>query len=167
MEPIKKYTQAIGDDICERIMAGENMFTICSDPHMPSKGTLVSWLYRNTEDEELLMFRKMYDEAKRVRVESLGEEAMYIIDKCANIKDNVMKASKQADVRIKLMEKQNPEKYGKLIGANEGETAQGPVATVKFEIMQQDYGKENEGIETEGVEIVSATITEQEEDSVA
>lgn len=167
MEKPKKFTVALGEDICERIMGGENVFSIGDDPNMPAKQTIIKWLNQKTEDEEVLAFQKLFEEAEKVSSMALGEEAMYIIDGCPATRDDVAKAAKRADVRLELMKRRNPKKYGKLIGSEDGETAKGPVATVKFEIMKQDYGKENEGIETEGLEIVSATVTEQEEDSAA
>ena len=37
------YSQAVADEICRRMIEGENMSKICKDPRMPGRYTVYSW----------------------------------------------------------------------------------------------------------------------------
>ena len=37
------YSQDVADEICRRMIEGENLTKICSDAHMPSRFTVYSW----------------------------------------------------------------------------------------------------------------------------
>ncbi len=60
-----KYTAAVVDEICRRLMAGETMKTITADPDMPSETRVYEWL----ADEEKGEFRERYAHAREVQGE--------------------------------------------------------------------------------------------------
>ncbi len=46
------YTEALADEICERLTAGESLVRICMSPHMPRRETVVNWQYARPEFAE-------------------------------------------------------------------------------------------------------------------
>ena len=42
-----EYTQAVGDELCERLSKAESLRSICEDEHMPHRTTVMDWF--NTE----------------------------------------------------------------------------------------------------------------------
>lgn len=43
------YTDAIAEEICDRLINGESMRSICRDEHMPDRATILRWLDANEE----------------------------------------------------------------------------------------------------------------------
>ena len=41
------YSTEIAETICDRLVNGESLRTICADPAMPAKATVCRWLARN------------------------------------------------------------------------------------------------------------------------
>lgn len=67
-------TDAIIDEICERLSTGSNLLQICRDNHMPDRATVSRW---QANDEEL---------ATRIaRARDIGQD--YSIDECREIAD--------------------------------------------------------------------------------
>ena len=44
-----KYTRAIADDICFRMCCGETLNTICRDENMPSRPTVMRWVFEDRD----------------------------------------------------------------------------------------------------------------------
>jgi hypothetical protein len=63
------YSADIAMRICERLVAGERLGTICADAGMPAKATVYGWLTRNQE------FRRLYALAR-----DLADEILEIAD---------------------------------------------------------------------------------------
>lgn len=38
------YVEELADEICDRLIEGESMRTICADPHMPDRRTVLRWM---------------------------------------------------------------------------------------------------------------------------
>ena len=74
--PGSRYTEKLGRAICERLMMGKSLKSICEDPRMPTKRTIVRWL----ADPRLADFREMYYYARRVAAEILVDEIIEIAD---------------------------------------------------------------------------------------
>jgi hypothetical protein len=72
------YTAALGRAICHRLVEGESLHAICSDPGMPSKATVSGWLARHE------VFRKEYGLAKRFMDNCFEEELIEIADECGD-----------------------------------------------------------------------------------
>jgi hypothetical protein len=43
------YDIEIAETICERLLNGESLRAICTDPAMPARATVFRWLARNQE----------------------------------------------------------------------------------------------------------------------
>lgn len=65
------YTQAVADEICERIALGEPLTLICADDHMPTQSMVYRWL----DDEDNKEFRERYARARARQAESCFDRA--------------------------------------------------------------------------------------------
>jgi hypothetical protein len=57
-----EYTAEIGMAICDRIAEGESLRTICADPGMPEKATVLDWLARHKEFRDPYTFAREFQE---------------------------------------------------------------------------------------------------------
>jgi hypothetical protein len=57
-----EYTAEIGMTICDRIVEGESLRTICADPGMPDKATVLDWLARHKEFRDAYTFAREFQE---------------------------------------------------------------------------------------------------------
>jgi hypothetical protein len=69
-----EYTEEIGDTICDRIVDGESLRTICADARMPDEATVLGWISSHRE------FRDQYEIARDFAVEALLDETIEIVD---------------------------------------------------------------------------------------
>lgn len=70
-----KYTKAVGDEICERLAAGESLRRICRDEGMPAQPTVTGWAIDPNHP-----FADQYARARRVAYEAMADEVMDIAD---------------------------------------------------------------------------------------
>lgn len=68
------FTQAMGDDICERIANGESLRAICRDEAMPAMSTVFRWLSLDKS------FSEQYARAREEQAEALADEIVDISD---------------------------------------------------------------------------------------
>lgn len=117
-----KFTPALADNICERLVEGESLRAICRDKGMPSAGTVCRWLGVNDE------FREQYTRARVMQAEMLADETVDIADNSTNDymkrkgKDgqehiqlngeNVQRSRLRVDARKWYASKLAPKKYG-------------------------------------------------------
>ena len=55
------YSEALADEICERLACGESLRRICGDSHMPDKATVIRWLAKNAA------FHEAYSSAREIQ----------------------------------------------------------------------------------------------------
>lgn len=112
-----KRTDAIVEEILERISEGEPLRAICRDEHMPHWRTIYCW---TSADEDLA---KRLADARELGEDALAEQCLVIADderhdwrltKKGILVDDVAigRAKLQIDTRLKLLAKWNPRKYG-------------------------------------------------------
>jgi hypothetical protein len=131
------YTQAIADEICERLAHGETLRKMVLDEHMPASSAIYRWLDNNES------FKEQYAQA---RVRQADYYAEMIIDESfgahdASIGRLRMDALKWASSKIA------PKKYGDKI---ELESNNNQNLTLSFTIPNR--GNEREVIELENAE---------------
>jgi len=68
------YSEEIATIICERIIAGQSLRTICADDALPSKSTVLLWLTKIDD------FRTKYAHAREAQGDALLEEMGEIED---------------------------------------------------------------------------------------
>lgn len=73
------YTQAIADEICERLAKGETLRSVCRTDHMPDESTVRGWLVSNMGD-----FFPQYTRARDSGLDAMADELFDISDDGSN-----------------------------------------------------------------------------------
>ena len=149
--PSKKTPEVI-EEVLKRLSDGEPLTVICrSDAKFPHPTTWLDWV---GEDEALAI---AYARARDAGSDAIAEHALEIIDaepeRVIEFDENgkpsgkridsaaVAWAKNRAEMRLKLLAKWNPKKYGDKqtldLGNKEGETLKTEVTLVPPEIMQE------------------------------
>lgn len=114
------FTQAIADEICERLSKGESLRTICEDDHMPGRTTVHRWL------GEGKAFQDQYARAREIQADyyadRIVDDAMVATD--AQIGRLRMDALKWAAGKLA------PKRYGEKVQQEVSGPNGGPVETV-------------------------------------
>jgi hypothetical protein len=120
------YSQEMADKICEQVADGKSIRTICAGDDMPAVSSIFKWIRDYPE------FSEQYRLAKEDCADAMAEDCIDIIDnqveqpllvegipmaidgKMVMVKDNVSvsHAKERVAVRLKLMSKLMPKKYG-------------------------------------------------------
>jgi len=73
------YTKALGDEICDRLAAGESLRSICKDTHMPDEKAVRLWALKPDHP-----FAVHYAAAREAGYLSMAEEMLEIADDGSN-----------------------------------------------------------------------------------
>lgn len=120
------YTEELGILICEQIIQGKSLRSICSQEDMPSIPSVYLWISRHKE------FSEHYARAKADQAEAMGEDTLEIADKSDG---DVQRDKLRVDTRKWLMSKFAPKRYGdRVVQAHEG------AVPVKVVIDKDDSG---------------------------
>jgi len=68
------YTEALADEICERLVRGESLESITKDAHMPHVATIYRWLQKYED------FCDMYTRAREDQADTLADQIIAIAD---------------------------------------------------------------------------------------
>lgn len=66
------YTPDVASEICDRLANAEGLWSICRDPHMPSRQSVFNWVRDNEE------FRARYEAAMAVSVDAMADDADHV-----------------------------------------------------------------------------------------
>jgi hypothetical protein len=114
-------TDELFDEICERMVDGESVRTICKDDHMPAISTLMKILNQNPDRSA------QYARALQMRADAMFEEIMDISDDGSNDYmlrnaddptsivlngEHVQRSKLRVDSRKWALGRMNPKKYG-------------------------------------------------------
>lgn len=129
------YKPEIADEICERMIEGEDLVQICKDDHMPARVTIYRWMDANPDFETRIA---------RAR-EGLAD---YDASMIAEIARNTTKATAEGDrVRLAayqwLAAKRAPKRWGDKIDVSaKVEVTSGPTENLMtFLAMAETNGK--------------------------
>jgi hypothetical protein len=110
------YNSETAEAICVRLAAGESLSSVCRDPGMPVKPTVLRWLARNVE------FQTQYARAKQEGADAVAEQMFDIADEPPTYKPDgsldpasVAYAKHRTDVRKWYLARIAPKKYGDKI----------------------------------------------------
>jgi hypothetical protein len=112
------YTQAIADEICDRLADGEPLNAICKTPGMPCFKAVLNWVHN---DVRAPGFGQRYARARSIGYERIAEEVLTISDsRCTGPNgyvDNaaVQRARLMVESRKWLLSKMLPKIYGDKI----------------------------------------------------
>ena len=70
------FTKTIAKKICERLMQGESLRSICSDKDMPHKGQVLRWLTMEQHKD----FRAQYTQAREAQAHGFTDKIQDYID---------------------------------------------------------------------------------------
>lgn len=119
------YTDDIADAICDRLVSGESLRSICRDPKMPNPAMVFRWL----ADERYASFRDQYERAREVQADTLADELLDIADDGTNDwmerqskegesggyeinGEHIARSRLRVDTRKWIASKLKPKKYG-------------------------------------------------------
>jgi hypothetical protein len=132
-----KYSEALIDEICERIANGESLNRILKDDHMPDYKSVTTWL----DDPNKPEFLQKYARARELQAETLADEIVSIADETdVTIDDHgkvtfdsvaVARNRLRVDARKWVAAKLKPKKYGDKIEATH-------TGSVTLQISEQD-----------------------------
>ena len=124
-----RYTTELAADICRRLADGEPLRSICRDPAMPDKATVLRWL----ADKAKADFRDQYVHAREMQADALFDEALEIADETTGDlttdkdgkeivrHENIQRSRLRVDTRKWAAGKLAPKRYGdKLQHTGEG-----------------------------------------------
>jgi hypothetical protein len=98
------YTDAIANEICELLSAGNSLVRICKLPHMPESRTVYQWLAAPAHEA----FALNYTRARAEMTHHLAEQTLEIAD----LSKDPVKARLQVDARKWFASKMLPKVYG-------------------------------------------------------
>lgn len=97
-----KYSENIADIICERMVDGQSMRTICQDPDMPDRATVLRWLHLHED------FAAKYARARELQGDYYAEETIHIVDE----EEDPNRGRVRMQARQWYAAKLAPKKYG-------------------------------------------------------
>ncbi len=114
------YNLLLAKDICDKIIDGQSLRSICQLDGMPCMSTVFLWL----ADGKHPQFSDMYREAKKLQADALMEDALAIADD--SIRDTIIgkngdeiingewvaRSRLRVETRMKIAAKLEPRKYG-------------------------------------------------------
>lgn len=132
-----EFTEEIGDRICERLIEGESLRSICRDEDMPTTSTVCKWLTR------VPAFAEQYARAREQQADTLFDEILHIADtpllgrkikstsdgKVEEIEGDMIEHRRlQVDARKWMAGKMAPKKYAERV-TNVHEGGDKPIET--------------------------------------
>lgn len=114
MPPASQYTEAIGDEICALLAAGEPLTRICASQDMPSTVTVYKWI------GQYEAFANKYMRAREDQADTLADEIVRIADEAPPPDGETGKIDSawiawqrnRIDARKWTASKMKPKKYG-------------------------------------------------------
>lgn len=103
------FNEEIAQKICDLILEGNSIRSICSFVNMPHVATVMRWLKDHND------FAKSYTLAKQQYAEFIFDKIVEIADQCPMDKDSIAKARLMIDARKYAVSKLAPKKYGSKI----------------------------------------------------
>jgi hypothetical protein len=114
------FTPETANAICERLIDGESLRTICSDDDMPSTSAVCRWLGQNEQ------FREQYAHAREAQADTLADEILNISDA---VDGDPQRDRLRVDSRKWLAGKLRPKVYGDKTTTEHTGADGGPILT--------------------------------------
>jgi hypothetical protein len=115
------YSQKIANEICKRIIEGQNILQLCKADDMPSRDTIHQWLVLHSE------FSDNYARASKIR----REYKFYEMERIARTEVDVNRARLINDTIKWQLSKEEPKKYGdKLDHTTGGKELPAPILNI-------------------------------------
>lgn len=124
------YTDALAQEICERLSKGETLTSICSDDHMPATRTVSDWKKSNEA------FAADFARARDEGFDALAEQCLEIAEDGSRDytektrpdgskyeafdAEHVQRSKLRIETRLKLLAKWDPKRYGDKLDVAHG-----------------------------------------------
>lgn len=110
------FTQDIADRICEHLIEGKSLRSICLADDMPSAAAVCRWLGENEP------FREQYAQARDAQADTLADEIVDIADgeKGSRPAQDSNRDRLRVDARKWVAAKLKPKKYGDKLDVTSG-----------------------------------------------
>lgn len=115
------YNEKLAADICERLIEGESLRSVCRDPEMPAISTVMLWITKHSA------FSEQYEKATEERAAGMFEDMFDIADDVEPDAASVAKARLRVDTRKWALSKMLPKKYGDKITQEHTGADGGPI----------------------------------------
>lgn len=119
-----EFSQELFDELCERLSDGESLRAICSDKHMPNKGSVFRWLANDP------VLSDQYARAREEQADVIFDEVLDIADDAKP--EDVQVARLRIDARKWMAGKMRPKKYGDKLELSGNAEAPLTVSVVKY-----------------------------------
>lgn len=116
------FTQALADQICERLSSGESLRAICRDDDMPPEATVRRWVIDDREG-----FAAQYTRSRDLGLDAMADEVIEIAD--AMGRDPADKRIR-FDARRWYLSKLAPKRYGDKVALTGGDENDKPLTVV-------------------------------------
>lgn len=140
------FTQAVADEICERLSSGETLQSICSGEGMPAVRTVSDWTMAHES------FAASFAQARARGFDAIAAETMQIADDDSRdwepVKDaegqvigvkvdgeHVQRSKLRIETRLKLLAKWDPKRYGDKLAIG-GADDLPPIKTMTDEALE-------------------------------
>lgn len=112
------YTPALGDAVCDKLMASGSLRAVCRDEGMPSRSTIMRWVVDDIDG-----FAAKYARAKDLGIDEFVDETIEIADDGTNDymatergqqldSEHIQRSKIRIETRRWLAERMAPKRYG-------------------------------------------------------
>lgn len=144
------FSKKLADTICERIISGESLSSICRSEGMPDKVTVCRWLSRRDE------FRNQYARAREMQTELMADELLDIADDGRNDwmerqygdttvevvnQEAVQRSKLRVDTRKWIAAKLLPKKFGDAVDLKHSGKVDLSIERMTDEQIEHELGK--------------------------
>jgi hypothetical protein len=134
------YTDALAEEICDRLASGEPLASICRDAHMPDEKAVRKWVQTRAET-----FGPMYTRARDIGYDSIAERILEIGEDRAECigpdgyidNGEIQRLRMLSDNRRWLLAKLRPKQYGDKVTAELVGDSDRPLVT-RIELVPVD-----------------------------
>jgi hypothetical protein len=132
------YSKAVVDEICNRLMQGESLRSICRDAHMPHEKAVRNWVIDRADT-----FGRQYTRARELGYQSIAEEIIEISDENPIGPDGyidngaIQRARLRTDSRRWFLSKMLPSQFGDKVTQEIVGDADQPIVT-RIELVPVD-----------------------------
>jgi len=120
------FTQAIADEICERLANGESLLRICDDDHMPAESTVRLWVVDDREG-----FSAQYTRSRDIGLDMRADR----MEQKLMSEPDTQRARLLFDHDRWYLSKLAPKRYGDKVALTGGSDTDAPIKselTIKF-----------------------------------
>ena len=122
-----KRTPELIEDVLERLSRGETLISACRANDI-NGSTWAAWMRKDPE------LSRAYFEARSIGADAMAEGIIDIVDNCPRDAIEVAKARLRSDMRLRLLSKWQPDKYGDKVGIEHTGPGGGAIQVAQLDV---------------------------------